>query len=172
MALEQLVSERCRLHALSTADAPFIYQLMNSPGYLQFVGDRGIKSVEDAHDYIQSYFLHSAEINGFGYFVARNHSGASIGVAGFLQKDYLQNPDIGFALLPKYFEQGFAFEICQVALSYAQSNWIFGDIDAITHCQNSASHRLLCKLQFTCQGEISNQDQSLKLYRRHRHESN
>lgn len=145
-----------------------MFELMTSPGYLRFVGDRGVNSVADAERYIAEYFLKSTKINGFGFFVARNNSSESMGVVGFLKKDYLRNPDIGFAFLPQYSGQGLAYEVCQTVLPHAQSNWIAGDIDAITDQENTASHRLLSKLHFKYLRDILHQDQVLKLYRRSR----
>jgi ribosomal-protein-alanine N-acetyltransferase len=153
---------------LSVADAPFMFELMTSPLYLRFIGDRSLASIQDTERYIDSYFLKSTRTHSFGYFVATNANGTPIGTVGFMQKGYLQYPDIGFAFLPKFSGLGLAYEVSQAALKYARDEWQLTNLDAVTDCENVASQNLLRRLNFEFIQEISHPDdqQPIQLYGR------
>jgi RimJ/RimL family protein N-acetyltransferase len=149
---------RTTLTPLSVADAPFMFELMTSPLYLRFIGDRSLASIQDAERYIDSYFLKSTRTHGFGYFVATNSNGVPIGTVGFMQKDYLQYPDIGFAFLPQFSGLGLAHEVSQAALKYARDEWQLTNVDAVTDRENVASQNLLERLNFKFIKEVSHPD--------------
>lgn len=157
---------RTTLTPLSVADAPFMFELMTSPLYLRFIGDRGLASTQDAERYIDSYFLKSTRTHGFGYFVATNANGSPIGTVGFMQKGYLQYPDIGFAFLPQFSGLGLAYEVSQAALNYARDEWHLSNLDAVTDFENVALQNLLKRLNFKFIHEISHPDdqQPIQLY--------
>lgn len=162
-----ILTSRTVLSPLSLSDAPFLYELMNSPAYLRFVGDRGLTSLQKTERYIEEYFLASQRKNGFGYFTASNQQGSKIGVVGFLKKDYLEHPDIGFAFLPEYQSQGLGFEVASKALEHATERYAMTAVDAVVAPENAASQALLEKLAFLRQGAITvpGQEQQSLLYR-------
>ena len=144
----RITTLRTTLTPLSVADAPFMFELMTSPLYLRFIGDRGLASIQDAERYIDSYFLKSTRTHGFGYFVATNAIGAPVGTVGFMQKEYLNYPDIGFAFLPQFSGLGLAYEVSQAALEYARDEWQLINLDAVIDSDNVASKNLLNRLNF------------------------
>lgn len=162
----QIITLRTTLAPLSVADAPFMFELMTSPLYLRFIGDRGLGSIEDTERYIDSYFLESTRTHGFGYFVARNADAEPIGTVGFMQKEYLQCPDIGFAFLPQYSGIGLAYEVSEAALKYARDEWQLINLDAVTDTDNVASQNLLKRLNFQFVQEIRHPEshEYLQLY--------
>ncbi|MEM7357743.1 MAG: GNAT family N-acetyltransferase [Pseudomonadota bacterium] len=163
---EPLLTARSVLTRLSVVDAEFLHELMNSPPYLQFVGDRGLDSVQKTERYINEYFLASQRKHRFGYFIASNRDGEKVGVVGFLKKDYLQYPDIGFAFLPGYQSQGLGYEVSNKVMEHAIENYAMTRIDAVVAPDNFVSQGLLQKLNFQAQGSIvvPGQEQQSLLY--------
>src|SRR6478736_8102385 len=107
-----LETERLQLRQFEIDDAEFIVELVNTPGWLKFIGDRNIKTTEDAIRYLQNGPMKSYQENGFGLsLVEEKGNRKSIGMCGILKRDSLENPDIGFALLPEFVGKGYAFEI-------------------------------------------------------------
>ena len=161
-------TERTCVRKITLADAPFFLELLNTPGWLQNIGDRQIHSLTDAETFVQSGFIDLYQKLGFGYYLIRDHRQTSIGVAGFLKKAYLENVDFGFAFLPKYHRQGYAMEVSNAVLKYALDNLSLRILDAVTQETNTASIGLLEKLGFTQQGNIKVPDDPAPviLYRR------
>lgn len=142
-----LTTVRLQLREYTVDDAPFIYRLMNSEGWLEFIGDRQIKSIADAKAYIIKHYLKSYAVNGFGaYIVESKVSGQPIGSCGLYKRDNLKHPDIGFAFLPEYCNQGFAFESAAALLDHARLNLKLDIFYGITLPTNQASIKLLKKL--------------------------
>lgn len=144
-----LQTPRLRLRELAPADAPFILTLLNDPSFLQNIGDRGVRSLDDARAYIEKGPMASYARYGFGlHLVELDRSGESIGICGLLQRDTLPDPDLGFAFLPAYRRQGYAFESASAMRHYVRANLGVGRLLAIVSPANSASIRLLEKLGF------------------------
>lgn len=144
-----LETERLLLREFTLDDAAFILELLNSPGWLQFIGDRHVHTETEAKNYLQNGPLKSYEQNGFGLsLVERKEDGAAIGMCGIIRRDNLETPDIGFALLPQFEGMGYAYEIASATLRYAQQDLGMSTISAIVLPNNSSSIRLLEKLRF------------------------
>lgn len=148
-------TNRLRIRRLTFDDAPFVLELLNDPDWLRFIGDKKVKSLEDARDYIAREPLKAYRESGFGLnLVELKDSSTPIGICGLKKRDGLDHPDLGFAFLPAYRGNGLAFEACEgvVAHEHAQqlkaghSNSL--QLLAITTQDNSASMRLLEKLNF------------------------
>ncbi len=140
-------TERLRLRELSSEDAVFIVELLNTPGWLKYIGERNVKSEEQAKCYLFNGPIKSYRENGFGlWLVELKETQKPIGMCGILRRDYLEHPDIGFAFLPDFNGKGFAFEAAQSSLFYAK--WILqhNTICAITLPGNEHSIKLLMKL--------------------------
>jgi len=139
---------RTRIHRITTNDAPFFLDLLNSPAWLRYIGNRDIPDVAAAAEYIRSRLLRTYEEHGFGYYLVRLHDGTPIGTCGFLKKPHLENPDFGFAFLPSYQGQGYAQESATAILAYGIREFRFLTLDAETLPENQASIRLLKALSF------------------------
>ncbi len=145
-----LKTERLVLTELSLTDAPFILQLTNTAEWLQFIGDRGIKTIEDAENYISKGPQMSYAKWGHGlYRVSLKNSGIPVGMCGIIQRDTLPHKDIGFALLPQYTGNGYAQEAAAAILEDAKERLGIEKIVAITLPNNSRSIALLGKLHMT-----------------------
>lgn len=142
-------TERLYLRELNFDDIPFILSLLNSPGWLRYIGDRGVKNEEQAKEYLLKGPMKSYGENGFGlYLVKEKISGWSIGLCGLLKRDNLQYPDLGFAFLPDFMGKGFAMEASKGVLDLSKSDLGLVTILAIVLPDNKSSIRLLEKLGF------------------------
>ena len=142
-----LETERLILSQFTTDDAKFIVELVNSPGWIEFIGDRNIKTDEQAKNYLENGPLKSYDLNGFGlYLVALKTERTPIGMCGIIKRDHLENPDIGFAFLPEFAGKGLAFEIAKATMTYAKDKLKLPKIFAITVSDNKTSINLLEKI--------------------------
>lgn len=142
-----LETERLVLRRLTLNDAPFILQLLNEPSFLRFIGDRGVKDLQSARQYLLKGPIASYEKFGFGLFlVFLKESGDPIGMCGLLKRDTLPDVDVGFAFLPAYWRKGYAFESASAVLGYGRRAFGLGRIVAITSPDNVASIGVLEKL--------------------------
>ena len=144
-----LETERLILRELDIQDAQFMFQLLNSPGWIKYIGNRNIKSIKDAEDYIAKGPLVSYAANGFGlYAIELKESKISIGVCGLLKRDYLEFVDIGFALLTDYEAKGYAYEAAHACINYSKEKLNISSFAAITLPTNNRSIQLLLRLGF------------------------
>jgi RimJ/RimL family protein N-acetyltransferase len=142
-----LETERLTLREFIPADAPFILELVNSPGWLQFIGDRNIHTTDQAIAYLENGPIKSYAENGFGLaMVEIKDSKIPIGMCGIIKRSNLDHPDIGFAFLPGYIGKGYGFEIATATLSYATGQLKLPTIYAITVPHNIRSISLLEKI--------------------------
>ncbi|MDB5242087.1 MAG: acetyltransferase [Spirosoma sp.] len=140
-------TERLRLRQLTDGDTPFILELLNSPGWLEFIGDRNVRTEEDATRYLRHGPLKSYETHGFGLSLVELKPGETpIGMCGLLKRDYLEHPDIGYALIPEFMGQGYAFEIASATIAYATQTLNIPIVLATVLPTNEKSIRLLEKI--------------------------
>jgi RimJ/RimL family protein N-acetyltransferase len=150
-----LSTERLVLRPFGTKDAAFILELMNTREWKEFIGERGIKNLDDAVATLQGGPIKSYAENGFGLMaMCLKVDDLVIGMCGLLKRNYLSAPDLGFALLPSYAGKGFAHEACKSILLHAKEKLKLSRILAITEQQNFRSQRLLIKLGFVQQEKI------------------
>ena len=124
-----LETARLRLEEGTLDDQVFIFTLLNSPNWIEFIGDRGIESLTDAENYIKNTLIKSYDTNGFGlYKVTLKHDSSPIGLCGFLKRDYSDHPDIGYAILPKYEGNGYTSEAAKAVLNYGKTQFGFKTI--------------------------------------------
>ena len=97
-----LETERLVLSHLSVNDTEFILELLNDPAFLEFVGDKGVRTLDDAREYILTGPVDSYEQHGFGLYMARLKNGAPIGICGLVKRESLEDADIGYGLLPAF----------------------------------------------------------------------
>ncbi|MBY6196055.1 GNAT family N-acetyltransferase [Vibrio hangzhouensis] len=160
-------SARLKLDKITEQDADFFLELLNSKGWLTNIGDRNVHSQDQAVAYLREGFLKCYQDNGFGYYVIRlKPCSTPVGICGFLKKPELCYPDLGYALLPQFEGQGYAFEACSAVLDWVQRQYDIQVIDAVTLRENSASIRLLGKLGFDRIGiQVSPDGGELALFR-------
>ncbi|HEY3474967.1 MAG TPA: GNAT family N-acetyltransferase, partial [Anaerolineales bacterium] len=116
-----LETERLLLRQLETDDASFILELLNEPSFIQNIGDRNVRTLEDACAYIVNGPVKSYERNGFGlYLVALKDTNESIGMCGLIRREGLEDVDIGYALFPKFWSKGYAAEAALAVKEYAR----------------------------------------------------
>jgi RimJ/RimL family protein N-acetyltransferase len=142
-----LQTERLSLRRMSLDDAEFIVELLNDPAFLRFIGDKGVRTPDDARHYISTGPVDSYARHGFGLWVVEPRgSGRAMGICGLLKRETLDDVDIGFAFLPRYRSQGFAFESAAAVMDYARNVLGLQRIVAITNDDNAGSQRVLEKI--------------------------
>jgi RimJ/RimL family protein N-acetyltransferase len=157
--MEGLETQRLRLREVCFADAEFILQLTNEPGWLRFIGDKNIVSPEDAKAYIEESILASYQKNGFGIWLVELKSSDEsealpIGTCGLVDRPTLKDIDLGFAFLASAAGHGFAQEAASAVIAYAKTTIKLPRLLAITLPDNERSINLLSKLGFNNKGAI------------------
>ena len=166
-SLTVLETERLLLRQLTTEDAKFILELLNEPSFIKNIGDRGVRTTTDAHSYILNGPVTSYIKNGFGlYLVNLKATDESIGMCGLIKRDTLEDVDIGYAYLPRFWSKGYAVEAARAVKEYAKNVIGLKRIVAITDPENVGSIRVLEKigLKFEKMVKLSEDDIDLKLF--------
>ena len=177
-----LETERLSLRKVVRSDAEFVLELLNQPSFIKYIGDRKVRTVEEAEDYIESRFTKGYNDFGFGMYlvelkeVATSNENQSqlpnpkaqiqpIGICGFVKRDTLPDVDIGFAFLSQFEGRGYAFESAAAMMDYGERVFGFKRVVAITTEDNERSGKLLEKigLNFETLIEMPN-NEILKLY--------
>jgi RimJ/RimL family protein N-acetyltransferase len=164
--LKVFETERLILRWLSIDDAEFMLELLNDPGWLRFIGDRGVRTLEGAREYILNGPVEMYDRLGFGlYLTELKEGGVPVGICGLIKRDSLKDVDIGFAFLPAFRTKGYAYEAARATMVYGKDVLGLNRIVAITSKDNDASVRLLEKLgfQFEQMVRLSN-DEEVKLF--------
>lgn len=162
-----LETPRLRLEELSAADAQFMLGLLNEPSFLQFIGDRGVRTLDQAREYILDGPVKSYRENGFGMYLVRLKSnGAAAGVCGLVRREGLVDIDIGFAFKPDHWSKGYANEAADAVLHYAHHDLGIHRIVAITDIENHASGRVLEKIgmRFERLIRLTPEDEEIRLF--------
>jgi RimJ/RimL family protein N-acetyltransferase len=142
-------TSRLQIRWLDPDDAGFIHTLVNDPDWIRFIGDKRVRDLEDARNYLETGPLAMYRKHGFGLNrVALKDSDLAIGICGILQRESMPEPDLGFAFLPAHRRQGYALEASQAVLEHGFANFGFRRLAAILSPQNTASANLLAKLGF------------------------
>jgi RimJ/RimL family protein N-acetyltransferase len=162
-----LETDRLILRRLSIDDAEFILELLNEPSFLHFVGDKGVRNLDDARDYILKGPVDSYERYGFGlYLTMLKESGVPIGICGLLKRESLKDVDVGFAFLPQFWSKGYAFESASAVMAYGRSALGLSRIVAVTLSENYGSINVLERigLSFEQMVRLSEDGPELKLF--------
>lgn len=145
--VEVLSTPRLLLRHLSAHDAEFILELLNEEAFLLNIGDRGVRTLSDASNYILNGPVASYEKCGFGlYAVELKESGALMGICGLLKRETLEDVDIGFAFLQRFWGQGYAYESAAEVMNFGWNVIKLKRIVAVTTSENNASVKLLEKI--------------------------
>ena len=149
-------TDRLSLRRFTQCDAPFIFKLLNEPGWLRFIGDRGIVTEGDARSYIETVLIASYRKYGYGlYAVDLKEGNIPVGMCGLVKRDWLDDADIGFAMCAYYEGRGYATEAARAVLDYAHDKHAIRKILAITTGDNDRSIRLLEKIGMTYEKKIT-----------------
>ena len=162
-----LETERLILRHLSIDDAEFILELLNEPSFLRYIGDKGVRTIDDACQYILNGPMESYERHGFGlYLVELKEGGLPIGISGLVKRPALTDADVGFAFLPAYWSKGYAVESASAVMAYGREVLGLTRILAITSPDNEMSARLLGKigLRFERMVRLSEDESEVKLF--------
>ncbi len=145
--LPELETGRLTLRRLDFDDAPFLVELLNQPSFLANIGDRGVRTVEDAPRYLREGPMAMYEKYGFGlWHVSRRSDGAAIGMCGLLKRDILPDVDVGYAFLPQFWGKGYAFEAADATLRHAAKKFGLKRVVAVVSEGNEPSIRVIEKL--------------------------
>jgi RimJ/RimL family protein N-acetyltransferase len=158
---KQIQTERLIIRPINLSDSAFIIKLVNSEGWIRFIGDRNVKNKFDAEKYIQKIL----DNEGFFYNVFElKETNQAIGIVTFLNRENQSHPDIGFALLPKFEKRGYTFEACKRYLGEIISMNKYENVFGITKPDNNKSIRLLTKLGLHHQFDYNQKDEIISLY--------
>ena len=146
--MHPIESKRLHLRALEPdRDAVPMLALLNDPGFVRFIGDRGVRSLDEARDYVAMRVLPMYALHGYGmYAIERRSDGAWLGNAGLVRREGLPGPDIGYAMLSGYAGQGYASEAARAVFAHARTVLGLHDLYGITDLDNGASARILLGL--------------------------
>lgn len=149
-------TKRLIISKFSISDAPFFLELVNSPNWIKYIGDRNIKTIEDAKKSIKNGHLKSYKEHGFGFYkLTLKENNTPIGTCGLIKRDTLVEVDLGFAFLPEHEGKGFGFEASDEVMKLAKHQFNLKKIVAITNPDNKNSIKLLEKLGFIFEKEVS-----------------
>ncbi len=163
--MKVLETDRLILRWLTTDDAAFILELLNEPAWIRYIGDKSVRTLDDAKNYILTGPMKMYSQFGFGLFLVERKEGSyPIGMCGLIKRDTLDNVDIGFAFLSRYQTQGYGFESASATLKYGHEQLDMERILAITALDNHASSRLLEKIGMKYEGTIFLDKEELKLF--------
>ena len=147
-------SKRLKFREFVSGDEPFVLQLLNEPPFLQFIGDKGVRNEADATRYLKEGPLASYRQHGFGLFhLSLKESGEAVGMCGFLQRDGLEWPDLGYAMLQSFAGRGLATEAARQMLDYGFSKLNFERVAAIVMPGNRKSCQLLERIGMQYDGQ-------------------
>ena len=167
--MQILETNRLILREVTLDDGQFIFDLLNTPKFKKYIGDRGVNSLEESREFIDTKYRQSYIDHGYGlYAIETKDDGKSVGVCGFVRRDTLPGPDIGFAFLPEFEGKGYGFESAKAVMDFGRDTLGFTNLFAITSQDNEVSGKLLAKLGFTFGELISMPNgETLKLFKTH-----
>ena len=161
-----LRTERLELRELVLEDDEFILRLLNEHGFLRFIGDKGVRTLADAREYLSKGPIDSYRRYGFGLYLTSLHGGGPIGICGLVKRDSLPDVDVGFAFLEQYWSKGYAAESAAAVLAWAKEHLRLSRVIAITAPDNAGSIGVLQKigLRFERMVKLPGDSQELRLF--------
>lgn len=166
---KQLHTQRLIIRPVTIEDAPFILELMNTPKWIQNIGERNVHTVKDAENYIIDKAFPQFETHGYGNnTIIRKDDNVKLGTCGLYHREDREDPDIGFAFLPAYEGKGYAFEAANQIMIATKEDYGLKELSGYTLESNFASRKLLERLGFNLKGigNLPNNDEELLHYHR------
>jgi RimJ/RimL family protein N-acetyltransferase len=160
---KNILSERLMIAPITINEAAFVLQLFNTKGWLKYIGDRNIHSIKEAEN-----FIHNAMANANAVIwtiTVKENPTQLAGIITLIKRDYLNFPDIGYALLPKAMGFGYAHEATLAVINDIKTNSLIESLHAITLIENTPSINLLKKLNFIFEKEIFENNETLSIYK-------
>jgi [ribosomal protein S5]-alanine N-acetyltransferase len=160
-------TERLILRKFTVDDAPFMLELLNTPSWLRFIGDRNVHNIEETEQFLLNGYLKGYETHGFGFYIVIEKATQNpIGMCGLVKRNTLEDVDIGFAFMPDYVGKGYGFEAASATLKYAENVLKLEKVVAIVDPENVVSIALIKKigLQFERMVRLSADDIELMLF--------
>ncbi|MDZ4664330.1 MAG: GNAT family N-acetyltransferase [Bacteroidota bacterium] len=165
--MKVLETERLILREFEASDSEFIIQLLNTDGWLRYIGDRHVKEPKQAVQFIEGRLRPSYTDYGFGFYVVESKSSKEcLGMCGLVKRDGLDNVDIGYAFLPQNFGKGYAYESSLAVVEFARENLKLKALDSITMSINEPSIELLERLGFSFEKNVLIKEEELMLFRK------
>jgi RimJ/RimL family protein N-acetyltransferase len=156
---------RLNLRPMGLDDAGFILELLNEPGFMRFIGDKGVRTTADARDYIAKGPMDSYRRHGFGLYLASlRRCGTPVGICGLVKREALADVDVGFAFLASHWSKGYASESAAAVLDYGTRTLGIKRIVAITSPDNAGSIAVLGKIGLCLAGRVRLADDGPELY--------
>jgi RimJ/RimL family protein N-acetyltransferase len=153
--MKVLETDRLVLRRLNVDDAAFMLKLLNDASFLEYIGDKGVRTLEDARQHILTGPMDMYQRLGHGLYLVELSNGTPIGTCGLIKRDTLEHVDIGYAFMPDYRGQGYALEAASAVMAYARETLGLDRIVAIVSKHNHASTSLLMKLGFELERPIT-----------------
>ncbi|MCX7548485.1 GNAT family N-acetyltransferase [Xanthomarina sp. F1114] len=161
-------TNRLLISKFTEKDAPFFLELVNTPNWIKYIGDRDVKTIDAAKSYLKEGTIKSYSDFGFGFYklLLKEDKGKAIGTCGLVKRDQLEHVDMGFAMLPAYEGQGYGFEASEEILKLAKNQFHLEKILAITLPSNNKSVKLLEKLGLSFEKRVKpfDDDEELLLF--------
>ena len=159
-------TDRLKLREFSKEDAPFILELLNTPQWIKFIGDRNVRTLDAAREYAANRLITSYQRFGFGLYMVELKDSTPIGMCGLVRREALEDVDLGFAFLPEYQGLGYAQEASSAIMDVARKKVKSKRLVAITMVDNANSINLLRKLGFNFEKTVNfpGEDQTLMMY--------
>ncbi len=151
--MQAIETARLRLREMTPGDAPFILEMLNDPDWIRNIGDRGVRTVDGALDYIVKGPMVSYAKHGFGLWLVENLDGVPMGMCGLIRRDTLEDVDIGFAFMPPFRGKGYACEAAEASLQVAIDHGMTRIVGIVSY-HNADSIALLTRLGFVFERPI------------------
>jgi len=164
-----LKTERLDLRHIELDDAAFIRELMNEPPWIEFIGDRGIRTLADARAFIRDRLIPSYEQHGFGFYLTElREDQTQLGICGLIKRDSLDDVDLGFALFERHWGRGYAREAAEAVIDFARDTVGLSRLAAVTNPKNVRSARLLEALgmKFERMVRLGDEEQEIRFFAR------
>ncbi|NVJ60660.1 MAG: GNAT family N-acetyltransferase [Gammaproteobacteria bacterium] len=163
--MKHWITQRLIIRPFQPTDADFVVQLLNDESFLRYIGDKQVRTKQDALEYLENGPLASYKLNGFGLnLVSLKKDSTPIGMCGLVKRQELEQPDLGFAFLPDYCGKGYAYESAMQILSSMKKDLDLNSLLAVTLPNNLRSNQLLMKLNFKLIGSMELYDTMNNLY--------
>ena len=159
-----ITTDRLLINRITIDDAGFILELMNDKDWIKNIGDKGVRTIEDAQAYIQNRFLKTYIESNYGFYTMNlKNTLQIIGIVGLVDRKGIDNIDIGYGILPEFRGKGYAFEAAKAIYDYGYQELNLEKIVAIVNPDNLPSIKLLSKLGLEFEKMVRLPDEEIEI---------